>query len=495
MATTAELMSRQLLSSPGRSRALASGQESFHPSRTGTETWVTATNTEDARTLGDWMVPISGGAVSAKDPRFGAVGDGVTDDTVALQAFLDYMTDDDVGYGIIPSGVYVSSATLTLTLPSSNFRRKKIAAYGAQLRPDTSTVGDALVIEGHSFDGFCLSGLTIYQYRNAASGNASTCGIKALNGYNVILDNCFIIAGDLSGAPITTYRAIVFDQRTKDTGGLSSLVRDCLIYNSPNYIRAGIWIAGVQNGLRIENNTMVRAQSHIVATYSELPSDPGDTYYGYVVNGFAATGNVSDLGDIWVEIIGRPGVAKSRWGSSQINNNRIESVTTFIDLTNEDQQPTDRTPPQIYDNSLTTVTNEIVNPNNIIVWGLKVDFTPTFVFGGAAVGMTFTTQTGHFVRRGSLVTFTATVTLSAKGSSTGTATVRGLPYDQAYDTPYATWWTSLTSGVGDTFLQALGIGGGKIINLYDMAGGDAGNLTEGDFEDTSSIRLSGTYMV
>ncbi len=64
MASTAELMSRQLLSSPGRSRSLASGQESFNPARTGTETWVTATDTEIAKTLGDWMVAILLGPVT-----------------------------------------------------------------------------------------------------------------------------------------------------------------------------------------------------------------------------------------------------------------------------------------------------------------------------------------------------------------------------------------------------------------------------------------------
>ena len=49
-------------------------------------------------------------------------------------------------------------------------------------------------------------------------------------------------------------------------------------------------------------------------------------------------------------------------------------------------------------------------------------WTPALLFGGAAVGMTYTTQVGSYVKVGRLVTATCRMDLSAKGSSTGSAT-------------------------------------------------------------------------
>src|SRR3990167_8699113 len=47
---------------------------------------------------------------NVKDPRFGAVGDGSTDDSTAIQAAID------AGNGIfIPSGIYAIGTTLNVT--------------------------------------------------------------------------------------------------------------------------------------------------------------------------------------------------------------------------------------------------------------------------------------------------------------------------------------------------------------------------------------------
>src|SRR5258706_682471 len=50
--------------------------------------------------------------VSVKD--FGAIGDGVTDDTAAIQAFLDYVTSNHLEGDFI-AGDYVVGASLTIT--------------------------------------------------------------------------------------------------------------------------------------------------------------------------------------------------------------------------------------------------------------------------------------------------------------------------------------------------------------------------------------------
>lgn len=63
---------------------------------------------------------IQGAPANALD--FGAKGDGTTDDTDALQDFFDYVSSNHIA-GIIPSGNYVVSSTLTVTSATtiSNF--------------------------------------------------------------------------------------------------------------------------------------------------------------------------------------------------------------------------------------------------------------------------------------------------------------------------------------------------------------------------------------
>ena len=54
-------------------------------------------------------------------------------------------------------------------------------------------------------------------------------------------------------------------------------------------------------------------------------------------------------------------------------------------------------------------------------------FTPVLAFGGASVGITYSAQVGAAIQFGNLVFITLAIILSSKGSSTGTATITGLP--------------------------------------------------------------------
>lgn len=69
----------------------------------------------DTRTALDGIVRDKGGAVfNVQHPQFGAVGDGVADDTVAIQAALDAAAADSAAISecLIPAGNYVISNTL-----------------------------------------------------------------------------------------------------------------------------------------------------------------------------------------------------------------------------------------------------------------------------------------------------------------------------------------------------------------------------------------------
>ena len=54
-------------------------------------------------------------------------------------------------------------------------------------------------------------------------------------------------------------------------------------------------------------------------------------------------------------------------------------------------------------------------------------WTPDLQFGGAKVGITYTTQAGKYTRIGNIIFYTGIITLSSKGSSNGDVRIYGLP--------------------------------------------------------------------
>lgn len=129
-------------------------------------------------------------------------------------------------------------------------------------------------------------------------------------------------------------------------------------------------------------------------------------------------------------------------------------------------------------------------------WYEEGTFTPTITLGGAAVGVTYTTQTGSYTRIGNRLSFTIVVVLSSKGSSSGVLLVNGLPITVGDPSlPCSVYVNSVTSGVGDTAILASPASASTGVRIYKMASGTATQLTDADLTNTSDLRLSGVYRV
>jgi len=63
-------------------------------------------------------------------------------------------------------------------------------------------------------------------------------------------------------------------------------------------------------------------------------------------------------------------------------------------------------------------------------------WTPALAFGGGTTGITYGARGGYYTKVGRLVTLTGGITLSSKGSSTGAATITGLPFPTKSGPPY-----------------------------------------------------------
>ena len=129
----------------------------------------------------------------------------------------------------------------------------------------------------------------------------------------------------------------------------------------------------------------------------------------------------------------------------------------------------------------------------------STSWTPALLFGGAAVGMTFTTQIGRYARVGNLVTFEATLVLSAKGSSTGLATITGLPISTVSATglvvPFPVILYSGSTITAGNQVYATMTSNSATINLYNHAPTAAvAGLTDANFGATTTLFVSGSYI-
>lgn len=137
--------------------------------------------------------------------------------------------------------------------------------------------------------------------------------------------------------------------------------------------------------------------------------------------------------------------------------------------------------------------NKIQMTKGGVVNAAVTAWTPVLEFGGGTTGITYSMQVGKYTRIGTTYILRAGITLTSKGSSTGIATITGLP--AAHD---ATARTSvclylLNVSYANAF-QGLLDAAASEINLQEITeGGVVSNLTDADFANDSRISLFVVY--
>lgn len=125
-------------------------------------------------------------------------------------------------------------------------------------------------------------------------------------------------------------------------------------------------------------------------------------------------------------------------------------------------------------------------------------FTPVLKFGGGTTGITYTTQVAMYTQIGKLVYFNIFILLSNKGSSTGTATITGLPVTSANDgNSYNFFATifSITATTNTYFYAGLGANATTITLVETNApNGAATVLADTNFANNTQVQITGTYI-
>ena len=130
------------------------------------------------------------------------------------------------------------------------------------------------------------------------------------------------------------------------------------------------------------------------------------------------------------------------------------------------------------------------------VLGLSGTWTPRIEFGGGTTGITYSLQTGYYHTVGNRVWISAAITLSNKGSSTGTATVAGLPFTlSSVAVVMPVFFGGLASGAVNMagFFSTVGSASVTLRHLA-AAGTSWSTSTDALFANTTSIYMTGDFL-
>lgn len=122
-------------------------------------------------------------------------------------------------------------------------------------------------------------------------------------------------------------------------------------------------------------------------------------------------------------------------------------------------------------------------------------WTPALTFGGGSTGLTYSSRSGTYVRIGNTVFIICSITLSAKGSSTGVARVTGLPFSTAVTPGNVQYYSNMTNITGQfTFLTNNG-GGATTADLVICGTTGVALAANTNFTNTSTLIFSGVLRI
>lgn len=140
------------------------------------------------------------------------------------------------------------------------------------------------------------------------------------------------------------------------------------------------------------------------------------------------------------------------------------------------------------DNSGLPASTQFVNTN---AFTTKVTWTPTLAFGGASVGIIYSIQTGNYIKIGKYIIAEFAIVLTNKGSSSGVATITGLPFSAN-----TTGVAILSSYAGMTVSAETIQGGvnGTVISLTQPGTSSSSPLTEANFNNNTTLTMTAVYI-
>lgn len=477
------------------------------------------------------------GSVSVTD--FGAKGDGVTDDTAAIQAAIDFVR----AKRLPESGVTIYSFGGTVELPSGTYRisspinvKRGVRLRGAGRRATTLLIDSSTFpADSHAVSLGALDenefafnakveGITINcNHRADLIGVASTKAAEGAGLSDVLIRGTF--------RPVRFYR---FPGSTTPETPTEVLIQNCEFWldgsGGPAAPRYAVDLDDCEHGNKIsfvsilDLNATAGAGSAAIrvnggpAEVDHLHAERIETavlvdgtggscrvsvkavelFNGAAENVVKITANATSA--FTSVIVENALISKSAGTVNTVNNevtSEVFSASSFASLTKYNYQGASV---QAH-TRLNTVklNNADVGDTSALDYYLEGTFTPTITLGGAAVGMTYGTQLGSYTRIGNRVMFDAYVVLTAKGSSTGELRIRGLPFTAStgFSFPAACKINNTQNNFGESHVVGDVVQNSTEVRVVTMNlafGSEVTSpLTDAGVTDTFEVHITGQY--
>ena len=266
--------------------------------------------------------------VSVKD--FGAVGDGVADDSVAVQAAINAV-ETFGGTLVFPSGKYLFGSQVTIdrtyAASGSNFvgeRNLIISGYGAEIRT-TGAITAFDVRGGWLPNRNCLiEGFTIYHRGNTQA----LAGIRMFGAGLVTCREVSVVVSNTLPVGYAAFSMENIDPANSDTGCFWNLIDQCSVRpwaGAEGFCTYGVKLMGAANATTLRNNTFSGSNTHVI-----LMPHPGQTTSPNSVN---IDGNFFEGPTTAIGINLNSAGALYHVTGTRITNNRFEAVNTAVTLT------------------------------------------------------------------------------------------------------------------------------------------------------------------
>ena len=451
--------------------------------------------------------------VSVKD--FGAVGDGVTDDTVAIQAAIDYAVSGK-GKLIIPKANYRITSTLTVAQPIT-IDGEMSQIFQATADIDVFLFDEGTVGSGNYQNTFDVRNLVI----RTAAGTGNGFVFRNINEStfeNLFVVGCGNIAFYIQGCLLTCFKHLY-------TGnGLTA---------TPGFFAAGA--SGNQTGFKIESynglgpnaNTFFRctATNSTVKAFDVTgsmnvfiePDAEGITSpaVGMDIQGLGTTvvgGNFEGTGNSinvnatnctlqGVNALSFVNIASGIYGTTVIGGNIRYLVFQSGSFNNSAFGTRIGTGGFLTDNGADNLKLNIYNTVTSAEVGMfrSGSFTPDLNFGGASGVSTYFQNQANWWRFGNIVHFNIFLQVNALTAATGAATINmnDIPFTPAGTANIPCSWAGNGVPVGTGYGNVIPIidAGTKTILLQKVldSTGIAASLNEGDFTSADVILVSGFF--
>ena len=463
-------------------------------------------------------------SVSVKD--FGAVGDGVADDTAAIQAAIDATSSGWIFNGgslytgggtvFIPRGIYVISSTLTMKvgvrLVGEGYRATslKVTHTGAGIKMSSP-------INTSSTVNTCLENMQIVctNAGNTDGGYVDVCGTYVyLFGveiigfkYGIIFDQTELATVRLCKVESQTTAGIWLVNGADYTVGTNPsftnriTVQECQINQSATSVGIAddggythsfynnnfngclthIRVAAI-NGLTIKDNEMESATSTCI-TFNTLGllGTPKGSSIAASIEGNVIVPTVGQICINCVASVSPLVVIGNIFGNSAaVKISGLTPVFEFVEIGNYNA------------GGGATISGTPVNQFRSLDTSTFTPFTPLIAIGGTNPASQTQNSPPTFTRVGNVVTCSFDISLSTKGGLTGLVTITGLPYSgktsliQNIPVPLANGIVGLTSVSAFIF-------GVSSIGLRDSAINYVGSVVDTNISATTRIAMTFSY--